>query len=110
MERRPRLVDYEIDDSSDSDNPHHNFMVRPDINETIRDVNLNGVIVALMDKITAIFVSLSDYPMTRQLSSTRHRCFLRNVQLMQELLRTLQFIVMTKQSLVEYKAPRETLC
>ena len=110
MEGRPRLVDYEIDDGSDSDGSHHNFMVRPDINETIRDVNLNGLIVALMGKITKIFVSLSDYPMTRQLSNTRHRCFLRNVQLMQELLRTLQFIVITKESLVEYQAPRETLC
>ena len=105
MERRPRLVDYEIDDSSDSDNPHHNFMVRPDMNETIRDVNLNGVITSLMNRMTIIFMSLLEFPTTSVIHSVRYDCLLRKLQMMRELMTTLQYIVAARESPVEFPEP-----
>ena len=96
---------YEDDAGSDSDTSLSNYRVEPDENETIRDVNLNGVITSLMNRVTIIFMSLLEFPTTSVIRPVRYDCLLRKLQMMRELMTTLQYIVGARESPVEFPEP-----
>ena len=103
MEARPNLVAYDIheDSDSDDDHPHHNLMVRPCFNETIRDVNLNVVISSIMNKFTTIFMSLPRFPVHSGTSAMGFSILRRKVQTMRNLLLSLSIIVSARETPIE---------
>ena len=98
----------EDDSGSDSDTSLNNYRVEPDENETIRDVNLNGVITSLMNRVTITFMSLLEFPTTSVIQAVRYDCLLRKLQMMRELMTTLQYIVAARESPVEFPEPGST--
>ena len=89
------------DADSDSD-ASDDYRVEPSEFETIRDVNLHGVITSLMNRISVSLMSLLSFPTTGQITSSRYDCLLRKVQLMKEVLTTLQYIIAARETPIEF--------
>ena len=91
-----------IHDADSESDTSDDYRVEPSEYETIRDVNLHGVITSLMNRITISLMSLLSLPTTSPITSSRYDCLLRKVQLMKEVLTTLQYIVAARETPVEF--------
>ena len=69
MDISVRSVDHTHDADSDSD-ASDDYRVEPSEFETIRDVNLHGVITSLMNRISVSLMSLLSFPTTGQITSS----------------------------------------